>query len=121
MAENVRNVLDAFDKIPAPWQPHRLVSVNDYEVKLAKIQGEFVWHAHHETDELFMVIDGELTIELRDGDVVLGPMDVFVVPKGVEHRPRAEGEVRAILIEPAGTVNTGDAGGELTAEVREFS
>lgn len=79
------------------------------------MQGEFVWHTHDETDELFLVISGELTIQLRDGDVTLGPGQMFVVPRGVEHCPRADGEVQAMLIEPAGVVNTGDAGGELTA------
>ena len=89
--------------------------INDYEVKVVKLQGEFTWHSHDDTDELFLVIDGELTIQLRDGDVTLGPGQLYVVPRGVEHCPIAEGEVSAVLIEPAGVVNTGDAGGALTA------
>lgn len=120
MNDDVRNVLTALAAVGEPWQPHRLTSVNDYDVKVVKLLGEFVWHSHPETDELFLVVAGELTIQLRDRDVVLGPNDVFVVPKGVEHCPRAEEEVHAILIEPKGTVNTGDAGGARTAEVREI-
>lgn len=120
MNDDVRNVLTALAAVGEPWQPHRLTSVNDYDVKVVKLLGEFVWHSHPETDELFLVVAGELTIQLRDRDVVLGPNDVFVVPKGVEHCPKAEEEVHAILIEPTGTVNTGDAGGARTAEVREI-
>lgn len=120
MDEDTRNVRAALASITEHWQPHRLTSINDYDVKVVKLLGEFVWHTHPDTDELFMVVHGELTIQLRDRDVVLGPNDVFVVPKGVEHCPRADHEVHAILFEPKGTVNTGDAGGELTSELREF-
>jgi mannose-6-phosphate isomerase-like protein (cupin superfamily) len=118
--DDVRNVQDALARIPEHWQPHRLTSVNDYDVKVVKLLGEFVWHTHPETDELFMVVSGELTIQLRDRDVVLGPNDVFVVPKGIEHCPKAAAEVHAILVEPQGTVNTGDVGGERTAHLREL-
>lgn len=97
------------------WSPKVVARLNDYEIKLVKLQGAFVWHTHEETDELFLVISGDLTIQLRDGDVTLGPGQLFVVPRGVEHCPIAAGEVHAMLIEPAGVVNTGDAGGELTA------
>lgn len=90
--------------------------MNDYEIKVVKIQGEFTWHAHEDTDELFYVIDGELTIQMRDRSVSLRPGQLFVVPRGVEHCPIASGEVHAMLIEPVGVVNTGDAGGALTAE-----
>ena len=79
--------------------------------RLVRIKGEFVWHTHDDTDELFLVIDGVLTIQLRDGDVTLRPGQLFVVPRGVEHCPIADGEVQAMLIEPSGVVNTGDAGG----------
>lgn len=116
----VHNLQAALSQISEHWQPHRLTSVNDYDVKVVKLQGEFVWHTHPDTDELFMVLSGELTIQLRDRDVVLGPNDVFVVPRGVEHCPKAEAEVHALLFEPKGTVNTGDAGGELTSELHEF-
>jgi mannose-6-phosphate isomerase-like protein (cupin superfamily) len=97
------------------WSPKVVARLNDYEVKVVRIAGEFVWHTHDDTDELFLVLDGELTIQLRDGDVRLGPGQLFVVPRGVEHCPVAQGEVQAVLIEPRGVVNTGSAGGPLTA------
>ncbi|MFD9129770.1 cupin domain-containing protein [Kitasatospora sp. NPDC059571] len=97
------------------WSPRTVARLNDYEIKLVKVQGEFVWHTHEDTDELFLVLDGRLTIQLRDGDVELGPGELYVVPRGVEHCPRADGEVAALLVEPEGVVNTGSAGGELTA------
>jgi mannose-6-phosphate isomerase-like protein (cupin superfamily) len=97
------------------WSPKVVAHLNEYEIKVVKVQGEFVWHTHDDTDELFLVVDGELTIQFRDGDVVLAPGQLYVVPRGVEHCPRADGEVHAVLIEPAGVVNTGDAGGPLTA------
>ncbi|MGW5942380.1 cupin domain-containing protein [Streptomyces celluloflavus] len=96
------------------WGPRKVAALNDYEVKVVKVQGEFVWHTHEDTDELFLVISGRLTIQLRDGDVVLGPGELFVVPRGVEHCPRAAEEAAILLLEPAGVVNTGDAGGPLT-------
>ena len=97
------------------WSPKVIGRLNDYEIKIVKLLGEFVWHSHADTDELFVVLDGELTIQFRDGDVKLGPREMIVVPAGVEHRPIAEHEVSALLIEPNGVVNTGDAGGSLTA------
>jgi mannose-6-phosphate isomerase-like protein (cupin superfamily) len=121
MSDDVRNVLTALSSISEHWQPHRLTSINDYDVKVVKLQGEFVWHTHPDTDELFLVLSGELTIQLRDRDVVLGRNDVFVVPKGVEHCPKAAHEVQALLFEPQGTVNTGDAGGEMTSKLRELN
>ena len=120
MANQVRNLQAAFDSISDHWQPRRLASVNDYDVKVVKVQGEFTWHSHPDTDELFLVVSGELVIQLRDGDVTLGPGDVYVVPRGVEHCPRADGEVSALLIEPQGTVNTGDTPSERTAQLREL-
>jgi mannose-6-phosphate isomerase-like protein (cupin superfamily) len=112
------SVIDLAEKLAAfseHWSPKVVARLNDYEVKVVKIHGEFVWHTHDDTDELFLVVAGELTIQLRDGDVTLGPGQLFVVPRGVEHCPIAEGEVHAVLIEPVGVVNTGDAGGPLTA------
>ncbi|MGW5570386.1 cupin domain-containing protein [Nocardia thailandica] len=97
------------------WSPKVVARINDYEIKVVKLAGEFVWHKHDESDELFFVIEGELTIQMRDGDVRVRPGQLFVVPRGVEHRTAADGEVHAMLIEPAGVVNTGDAGGPLTA------
>ena len=90
--------------------------MNDYQFKLVKIQGDFVWHDHPDTDETFIVIEGDLRIDFQDGAVALGPGDMFVVPKGVEHKPFAEKEVKLMLIEPRGVVNTGAAGGDKTAE-----
>ena len=97
------------------WSPKVVARLNDYEVKVVKVKGEFVWHTHEDTDELFIVIAGVLTIQLRDGNVNLNPGQLFVVPRGVEHCPIANGEVHALLIEPTGVVNTGDAGGDMTA------
>jgi mannose-6-phosphate isomerase-like protein (cupin superfamily) len=97
------------------WSPKVIARLNDYEIKVVKLKGEFVWHSHADTDELFLVIDGNLTIQFRDGAVALGPGQLFVVPRGVEHCPRADGEVAAMLIEPAGVVNTGDASGQAAA------
>ncbi|HEX8092891.1 cupin domain-containing protein [Jatrophihabitans sp.] len=97
------------------WAPKVVARLNDYEIKVVKLEGEFVWHSHEDTDELFLVLDGTLVIQLRDGDVTLRPGQLVVVPRGVEHCPIADGEVRAVLIEPAGVVNTGEAGGPLTA------
>ncbi len=111
MTIRLDEVLGSFDE---QWQPRLVATVNDHDVKVAKVQGEFIWHSHPNTDELFLVIDGELTIELRDGEVVLRPRDVYVVPRGVEHRPVAEAEASIMMVELQGTVNTGDAGGDRT-------
>jgi mannose-6-phosphate isomerase-like protein (cupin superfamily) len=120
MPDHVRNVQVALDSFSDHWQPRRLASVNDHDVRVVKLQGEFIWHSHPDTDELFMVVSGRLVIQLRDGDISLGPGDVYVVPRGVEHCPRADGEVSAILIEPRGTVNTGDTPGERTVQLQEL-
>ena len=114
------NLDAALTTIHEHWQPRRVTSINDYDMKIAKVQGEFVWHAHPETDELFLVLSGELTLQLRDGDVVLGPNDVYVVPKGVEHCPKADTETAIVMFELKGTVNTGDAGGDRTAHLQEL-
>jgi mannose-6-phosphate isomerase-like protein (cupin superfamily) len=99
------------------WQPRQIATMNDYKVLLVKVEGEFVWHSHPETDDFFLVLDGELDIQLRDRTVTLGRGELFVVPAGVEHCPRARAEASVLLIEPIGTVNTGDApAGELTTE-----
>jgi len=90
------------------WQPRTVAEFNGHDIMVVKAQGEFVWHKHDETDDLFLVLRGRLVIQLRDGDVTLGPGELFVVPKGVEHRPVAEEEVHMLLIEPSGTPNTGD-------------
>ncbi len=117
MPADVVDLNEKFNLFSGFWSPKLVARLNDYEVKLVKVKGEFVWHTHEDTDELFLVIEGRLTIQLRDRDVVLGPGQLFVVPRGVEHCPRADDEVKALLLEPAGVVNTGDAGGDLTAAV----
>lgn len=115
-AIEVVNLAQRFDRISEPWSPRIIAGLNDYHVKAAKLLGEFVWHKHDETDELFLVTKGTLVIRFRDRDVTLGPGELLVVPKGVEHMPMAEEECEVLLIEPAGTVNTGDAGGDRTVE-----
>jgi|ERR1051326_2452786 len=116
MARAPINIAEKFTKFSEQWAPKIIAQMNDYHVKIVKIQGDFVWHSHPETDEMFFVLDGELTIHLRDGDVTLRPGEMYVVPKGLEHKPEAKAECRMMLVEPAGTPNTGDAGGERTAE-----
>jgi mannose-6-phosphate isomerase-like protein (cupin superfamily) len=91
------------------WQPRTVAEFNGHDIMVAKVQGEFVWHKHDETDDLFLVLRGELTIELRDRSVTLRAGELFVVPRGVEHRPVANEEVHMLLIESSGTPNTGDA------------
>lgn len=103
------------------WSPKKIAQVNDYDVRIVKVRGEFVWHQHHDTDEFFLVLSGQLTIQLRDRDVVLAPGELFVVSKGTEHCPRADTETALLLFEPSSVVNTGDAGGELTAEVEHLT
>jgi mannose-6-phosphate isomerase-like protein (cupin superfamily) len=112
----VVNLEDKFGKFAEHWSPKILAQLNDYHIKAVKLQGEFVWHKHDETDELFLVTKGSLVIRLRDREVILGPGELLVVPKGVEHMPVAEEECEVLLIEPAGTPNTGDAGGARTVE-----
>ncbi|HBO4152484.1 TPA: cupin domain-containing protein [Pseudomonas aeruginosa] len=97
------------------WQPRVIAQMNDYQFKLVKIEGDLVWHSHADTDETFIVLAGRLRIDFRDGAVHLGPGEMYVVPRGVEHKPFAEGEVRMLLVEPCGVRNTGDQGGERTA------
>ena len=109
---NLSEKLALFDE---HWSPKVIAEMNDYQFKLVKVQGDFVWHDHPDTDETFIVLDGELRIDFRDGAVTIGSGEMYVVPKGVEHKPYAENEVRMMLIEPRGVVNTGDAGGEKTA------
>ena len=112
-AINFREKLSKFDE---HWSPKVVAEMNDYQFKLAKVQGEFTWHAHSDTDEVFIVIEGELDILFRDGRVTLETGEMFVVPKGIEHMPVAEQECRIMLIEPKGTVNTGDTNSTLKAK-----
>ncbi len=110
------NLSEKFEKISDHWTPKVIAEMNDYQFKLVKVEGEFVWHAHKDTDETFIVLDGELTIEFRDRTVTLSKGEIIVVPKGVEHKPAAETECRIMIIEPKEVTNTGDSGGSLTAE-----
>jgi mannose-6-phosphate isomerase-like protein (cupin superfamily) len=120
MPANKVNLREKFTRFTEQWSPKIVADVNDYHVKLAKVQGEFVWHRHEDTDELFLVVRGQMTIKLRDGYVTLEEGDLYVVPRGVEHKPVAEQEAHILLLEPAGTVNTGDAGGERTVQAERI-
>ena len=116
MSKNPINFKDKFAKFTDQWSPRVVAEMNDYQFKLVKIEGDFVWHDHADTDEAFIVIEGSMTIEFRDGSVELGAGEMFVVPKGVEHKPCAKTECKVMLLEPRGVVNTGDVRGELTAD-----
>ncbi len=116
MPRRAVNLAEKFGKFSEHWSPRIVATMNDYEFKLVKLQGEFVWHSHAETDEVFLVIEGAMSIALRDGQVDLAAGEMFVVPRGVEHKPFAAAECKVMLIEPRGVVNTGAAGGALTAE-----
>ena len=109
------NLRDKLSKFSEHWSPKIISQMNDYHFKLAKVQGEFVWHDHPETDEVFLVVKGRLEIHFRDGVVTLNEGELYVVPRGVEHKPVAEDECHILLVEPAGTVNTGDVVSDKTA------
>ena len=113
---NKFNPLEKFAQIDSYWDPKVAAEFNGQQMRLAKLKGEFVWHSHEEEDEVFFVIDGELKIEFRNQTVNLSSGEVLVIPKGVEHRPVAEDEVKVMLIEPASTVNTGEITSELTKQ-----
>jgi mannose-6-phosphate isomerase-like protein (cupin superfamily) len=114
------NLAEKFRLLDAPFQPGVVGYLNDYKLQIVKAKGPFVWHKHDDTDDFFLVVSGRLTIRLRDRDVELLPGELFVVPRGVEHCPQADELAEVLLIEPRGTVNTGDAGGEMTAEPRDL-
>jgi mannose-6-phosphate isomerase-like protein (cupin superfamily) len=114
------NLAEKIGLLEEPYVPGIVGYLNDYKLVVVRVRGEFVWHEHEDTDDFFLVLEGRLTIQLRDRDIVLSAGEMFVVPRGVEHCPRADEEAHVRLIEPRGTVNTGDAGGELTAEEREI-
>ncbi len=109
------NLQHKFSLFNEHWSPKVIAEMNDYQFKLVKVQGEFVWHDHPDTDEVFIVLAGSLAIEFRDGKVTLNAGEMYVVPKGVEHRPVAEEECQIMIVEPKGVLNTGDAESELTA------
>ena len=104
-----------FSLFDQQWSPKVIAEMNNYQFKLARLEGEFVWHQHEETDETFIVLEGELTIDLKSGPVVLFAGEMLVIPKGMPHRPHASSEAKVLLVEPAGVVNTGDVPSELTA------
>jgi mannose-6-phosphate isomerase-like protein (cupin superfamily) len=109
------NLADKLSTFAEHWQPRVVGEFNGHDLMVVKVKGEFVWHKHDDTDDFFLVLSGRINIQLRDGVVSLGPGEMFVVPKGVEHRPVAEEEAHVLLIEPQGTPNTGNAA---TAAVR---
>lgn len=110
------NFAQKFGLFKEHWQQKVIAEMNDYQFKVAKVEGDFIWHQHKDTDESFIVIDGTLRIDFRDGAVHIAAGEMFVVPKGVEHKPYAEREVKLLVIEPRGVINTGDAGGDRTTE-----
>ncbi len=108
----------ALARFEEPWSPHTVATLNDYDIRVVKTRGEFTRHSHPETDEVFLVMNGSLTIRLDDGDVTLGPGQLYVIPRGVHHQPVSVDGAEVVLIEPSTTVNTGDTPSELTAERR---
>ena len=111
------NLEEKFSLLAEEWQPRVVAELNDYQFKIVRLQGDFIWHEHPDTDEAFFVLEGELRIDLPDRVVRLAAGELFVVPRGIRHKPYAEHEVKLMLIEPRGVINTGDEGGERTAEV----
>jgi mannose-6-phosphate isomerase-like protein (cupin superfamily) len=114
------NLAEKLELVDRPFSPGIVGFLNDYKVAVVKVHGELVWHKHEDTDDFFLVLRGRLTIQLRDHDIELSEGEMFVVPRGVEHCPKADKEAHVLSIEPKGTANTGDAGGELTAEEVEI-
>jgi mannose-6-phosphate isomerase-like protein (cupin superfamily) len=116
----VVNLVEKLSKFSEHWSPKIIAQMNDYHFKLVKLQGEFVWHDHKETDEVFIVLEGQMTIHFRDGEICLNKGEMFVIPKGIEHKTSAESECHAMLVEKVGTINTGDAGGNKTAPANSW-
>jgi len=114
MLPNKINLKEKLSKFNEHWSPKIIAEMNDYQFKVAKIKGEFVWHDHKDTDETFIVLEGTMSIKFRDSKVELSEGEMFVVPKGVEHKPCAVDECKILVIEPRGVINTGDTGSELT-------
>lgn len=113
-AINFQQKLKLFDE---QWSPKVIAQINNHQVKIVKIKGDFEWHQHRDCDESFFVLEGTLRLDFRDGSVVVGPGEMYVVPKGIEHKPYAQSEVKMLIIEPEGVVNTGDSeAGERTAK-----
>ena len=110
------NFAEKINRIDSHWSPRVIAEMNEYQFKVVKLLGDFIWHDHVDTDETFIVLEGRLRIDFRDGHVLLNAGEMYVVPKGVEHKPCADQEVKLLLIEPKGVLNTGSEGGERTAE-----
>lgn len=110
------NFSNKFELFSEQWQPKVIAEMNDYQFKIARLEGDFIWHDHKDTDETFIVLEGELRIDFRDGAVTLRAGEMYVVPKGVEHKPYANKEVKLMLIEPRGVLNTGDLDSQRTAQ-----
>ena len=110
------NFAEKLSKFSEHWSPKIIAEMNDYQFRLVKIQGHFTWHDHKDTDEVFIVLEGEMSIDFRDGRVDIATGEMFVVPRGLEHKPYAEKECKILLVEPRGVVNTGDVESELTAD-----
>jgi mannose-6-phosphate isomerase-like protein (cupin superfamily) len=110
------NFAEKISRIDSHWSPRVIAEMNEYQFKVVKLLGDFIWHDHVDTDETFIVLEGRLRIDFRDGHVLLNAREMYVVPKGVEHKPCADQEVKLLLIEPKGVLNTGSEGGERTAE-----
>lgn len=112
----VVRLTEKFGRLSEQWQPRVVAEMNDYQFKVVRLEGDFVWHSHADTDETFLVVEGQLRIDFREGAVTIRPGEMCVVPRGLEHKPFAEREVKLLLIEPRGVRNTGDQGGGRTAE-----
>lgn len=110
------NFAQKFSLFNEQWTPKVVAEMNDHQFKIVRLEGDFIWHTHTDTDEAFLVLEGELRIDFRDGDVLLRPGELYIVPKGIEHKPYAEHEVKLMLIEPRGVLNTGDEAGGRTAQ-----
>jgi mannose-6-phosphate isomerase-like protein (cupin superfamily) len=116
MKHSAINLEEKLTKFSDHWSPKIIARMNDYHFKLVKFKGDFIWHKHDDTDETFIVLDGEMTIDFRDGKVDIKAGEMFVVPRGIEHKPFAKEECKIMLVEPAGTVNTGNVDADLTVE-----
>jgi mannose-6-phosphate isomerase-like protein (cupin superfamily) len=115
MKHQAINFRQKFSLFSEQWQPKVIAEMNEYQFKLVRLQGDFIWHDHQDTDETFIVLEGKLRIDFRDGAVDLSPGEMFVIPKGTEHKPFAQDEVKLMLIEPRGVLNTGGEAGDRTA------
>ena len=114
MSSKKINFKEKYSKFKKHWSPRIIAEMNDYQFKLDKIKGQFVWHDHKETDETFIVIEGEMILKFRDSEVKLSAGEMYVVPKGIEHKPCAKKECKILVVEPRGVINTGDTCGRLT-------